>query len=948
MSFATALVKTHGSEQKRAAGKIFLSLFAALVLAFAPLTAQAAEKRVIDSGHTDGFYVDITGAKPRVMIRNGIRNDLYNMDSTEIHIADYSYVLSQHCQDDYFAYFDNSYLPQLGEAGKNGYYGACGDASAAPGMSAPGQEELGATVQIQFTKVEGPGKISFYNNNQMAEAEDGSDAILPFMENGNFYIEAGDVLKIPGHQHGHWYFEYAGYYHLTGRAIVTKKDGSRSVSDPFTLTYRVLKNELDQRETPQTRVLSEIPDTIAAGNSGGEPENPHSNAPTEPDAQPGAEVPGSTPGDAEDDGVNSGNGSAADSPEKPESGDVSPGAQLDPVDPAPGEAADENTMGEDGSSILDADQPDPRDDQLQKCVPSGNKRIVLSRGHIDLFNVVSQNGKLVLNAKDDTSGRGPIERQPEDVIVHVNSHAKLTLPTGFANLLGRKANADFTTPIYFLGENGDDQGKVPFPGWDTSGVRPDFGAIDIEFMKVQGPGEVYMYTAGLGAPSAQLASQSFAVRSGEKIHQAFPAHVHTNWIFTKPGVYTMQMRAADASNSALTDLPVAAGALYTPGAGASNIATYTWYVGSNVPQELIDGCPVVDHPVDNNDNVVENPASEDSGKKDPAELSNEGLPSGQNGGAGSALPQNGVNAGGNGSAPKQAAQQRYVDAIYARIKDDRTQPAKWVDPTSLPFAIGNAGRAKMVETVGRIPAGSDVWMISSSQVQGVPWLGVNSQHPTLLAKTTGHLRLALTSFSGPGAMEVFYSSNFGGAGQRIFSGGNGTAGGAIVLNPNVHAHPNWVFSKAGTYRVGVTVSATLKNGQNISNRTVLTFNVGSANGVTNGHFDLGAEIGQALVGASGTTNLGGAKGGVLAAKANVPSLSNGSGLSASSDPLNGQSGVGAKALRGSQKGNFKDSFDVSASGSWWNTNTLLGVIIALLLVNAALSGVRLMQKRKQS
>lgn len=912
--------------------KNFLAIFTVLALISLPVTANAAGKTIIDKNHTDAFFVEIRGEKPKVMIRNGIRATLYDMATTEIHIADYAYLKSPDCASQFLDMFKSGSYPQLGEEGKDGYHGVCGAPGSEPGMSAPGQKEDNVNVKIKFTKVTGPGKIGFFNNNDLATDEDGKDALVPFLESGSFYINAGDVLPIPGHRHGHWYFEHAGVYTLTGRAIVTKNDdGSKKYSDPFTLTFRVLKSKSDQRNTPAERVLSQITDDMGQKEENKKPNDGKPSKPGNADAGAGDnQNPGATdqnPGNPDQ--------SQPSQPEPQLPQPPSPQPQPQPQLPKPDANPDNNGTAESPS---------------YPSTPSTSPRTLIDKGHIDLFNVQSENGKLVLNAKDDT-GITPVLRKPEEILMHVNDNARIKFPPEFAKLLGSKANADFSAPLYFLGQNGENQDSTPFPGWDTSGVRPDYTAINLQFLEVSGPGKVYLYnTPGVGGPRAQLASQNFELKSGEEIQQNYPAHVHTNWIFTKPGVYTMKVRAVDARSANVGNLPEVAGMLYMPGAGVSNTATYTWYVGSEVPNHLLGGMGNQNNSSQNggmaqNDGNAGNPPAGNA--NNGAANSNSGLANSQ---ANSSAP---ANHGNSASATNSAVhKQSYVDAIFPRIKDDRTQPAKWVDPASLAFAIGNAGKARISESVGHISAGSDVWMISSSQVSGVPWLGVNSQHPSLLAKTTGHLKLALTSFSGPGAMEVFYSNNFGGVGKRIFSGVNGSANGSIVLSPNVHAHPNWVFSKPGTYKVGITTTATLRNGQNVSNHTVLTFNVGAGSGVTSGHFDLGAMIGKALAGSAGTTNSGGST-------ANNVNLGRGAGHAANNGVLDdgegalgGENNANAKPLtsvNADESGNSLDNGNYfGGANSWWNANVLLSVVIVLLLINVALSAMRLMQSRKKA
>ena len=102
--------------------------------------------------------------------------------------------------------------------------------------------------------------------------------------------------------------------------------------------------------------------------------------------------------------------------------------------------------------------------------------------------------------------------------------------------------------------------ELIWPGWDTQGAR-DVGAIDLEFVEVTGPGEVYLFQTGsFGSLDPVLDGGSTRLETGSVIAQEEPAHVHANWLFTQPGTYRMRVVA-------------------TGGGVRSNEATYTWIVG---------------------------------------------------------------------------------------------------------------------------------------------------------------------------------------------------------------------------------------------------------------------------------------------------------------------------------------------------------------------------------
>ena len=143
--------------------------------------------------------------------------------------------------------------------------------------------------------------------------------------------------------------------------------------------------------------------------------------------------------------------------------------------------------------------------------------------------------------------------------------------------------------------------------------------------------------------------------------------------------------------------------------------------------------------------------------------------------------------------------------VLARVKDDRRQPASWVDPASLTFGLGEGAKETLPQDVLGIPKGSQVWMIPSTQKAGVPWLGMNSQHESVAQGTKGGVDFTLVDVSGPGRVVVFTAGSFGGGvGETVFDG----KGPRYTLPDNTHAHQNWVFTEPGTYTL--TISMTVR------------------------------------------------------------------------------------------------------------------------------------------
>lgn len=162
----------------------------------------------------------------------------------------------------------------------------------------------------------------------------------------------------------------------------------------------------------------------------------------------------------------------------------------------------------------------------------------------------------------------------------------------------------------------------------------------------------------------------------------------------------------------------------------------------------------------------------------------------------------------------------------AQVKDDRTSPAKWVDPMSLNFVLGDAAKTKLPAGMDYIDKqGSDVWLIGATQQDGVPWLGWNTQNPELVQNMDGKATMKLDSVTGPGKMAVFLSGNFGAAGQKVFDSDNL---GSFEVPKNTHQHGNWAFTAPGHYTAHITWSVKLKDGSTKTASSILNFEVGNA------------------------------------------------------------------------------------------------------------------------
>lgn len=180
-------------------------------------------------------------------------------------------------------------------------------------------------------------------------------------------------------------------------------------------------------------------------------------------------------------------------------------------------------------------------------VPSvgAERDVVLSRGHIDAFEVTydQSSSKLVLKVKDDTQlfDKGTVYRDPSTVVIDADHEkAAFTVPEGLPAdyaFLG-----DPGSQLYMIPEVQD--AELPWPGWSTErlraslpGVSSATDAVTLD-LDIEGPGEVHSFMSGsFGNVINRYVDTTD--EQPERIPVGSNNHVHTNWVFTKQGMYTM-------------------------------------------------------------------------------------------------------------------------------------------------------------------------------------------------------------------------------------------------------------------------------------------------------------------------------------------------------------------------------------------------------------------------
>lgn len=495
---------------------------------------------------------------------------------------------------------------------------------------------------------------------------------------------------------------------------------------------------------------------------------------------------------------------------------------------------------------------------VMRTAPAGTTA-TLDRGHADIFDLTSDaSGALTLRIKEDATGSG-VMREPEKTLLAVNKSTLTQIPAAVSQATGAPAAA------YLLGQSGDNQATVLWPGWDTLGVTA--GGYDAARFHISytGPenGRIYAFTSSLTEGTKAVTNDgSFDLApGGDDIDQPYAAHKHVNWLFTRAGRYTLTVQAsawtsgntgaANAESAARTytiDVADEASCLAesgaapstdqaqpAPGVGPGSVSSTNNQAAQDQGEGGAAGTPSAPAPAPGATGTTGNTGTTTGAN--PAPTSGARTTSGTTGGercvatritreateaeaatlASNSAPANtarttltvSVGDGASGNATDghfDLGPAIENGTLVARVKDDRSQPAQWVDPSSLTFALGDAARITAPADLGFVATpGSSVWLIPSTQIAGVPWLGLNSQREEIVTGTTGPVQFTLDAVEGPGRVAVFNAGALGsGVGEHVFDG----PGTGYTLGANTHAHQNWVFTAPGTYTLTITMRVT--------------------------------------------------------------------------------------------------------------------------------------------
>lgn len=146
------------------------------------------------------------------------------------------------------------------------------------------------------------------------------------------------------------------------------------------------------------------------------------------------------------------------------------------------------------------------------------------------------------------------------------------------------------------------------------------------------------------------------------------------------------------------------------------------------------------------------------------------------------------------------------DELTFLARDDSQDPPVWRSLDHVVLQVSDDAKQTLPDTgdfdfTGAGP-GEDVWVIPQTEVQGVPWLGWNTQAPSLNERSSDGVSLEFGGHEGAGDFSLFLQPGGFHEPQLLWTSQvEGTQ--PMWVEPNTHTHANWVFTQPGVHLVGV-------------------------------------------------------------------------------------------------------------------------------------------------
>ncbi|WIK64553.1 choice-of-anchor M domain-containing protein [Gleimia hominis] len=168
--------------------------------------------------------------------------------------------------------------------------------------------------------------------------------------------------------------------------------------------------------------------------------------------------------------------------------------------------------------------------------------------------------------------------------------------------------------------------------------------------------------------------------------------------------------------------------------------------------------------------------------------------------------------------------------LSLRLRDDSEEKPVWRSLDDVVFELGEPAKQVLPDsgdfTFTGAKAGDAVWASPQAQIANVPWIGWNTQSPTL-GDTRG-VTFEYVGHSGEGTFTVFEQAGGFSHPQVLWSSQEGQSR-KLWVERNTHTHANWVFTSPGVHlvRMRITTDGDGKN-RGLTAEATLRFAVGGA------------------------------------------------------------------------------------------------------------------------
>ncbi|GAB3946286.1 choice-of-anchor M domain-containing protein [Corynebacterium tapiri] len=158
-------------------------------------------------------------------------------------------------------------------------------------------------------------------------------------------------------------------------------------------------------------------------------------------------------------------------------------------------------------------------------------------------------------------------------------------------------------------------------------------------------------------------------------------------------------------------------------------------------------------------------------------------------------------------------------------RDDTSATPVWRDASDIVFEVGDAAQLTLPEDdaykfTGAGP-GETAWVLPQTEIADVPWLGWNTQSPSI-ADAKG-ATLTLKEHRGSGVHSLFLQNGGFGDADVLWTTNKPDS---VWAEVNTHTHANWTFSQPGSQALVVEVAVDMPDGSKKTAQDTLHFAVG--------------------------------------------------------------------------------------------------------------------------